>query len=123
GVKGSRPGSDEAVVGELTTGAAGAETGTRGLGDVGLCAVVEQAAQYIAIAARQAGAQTPRLRVGSIYTPTNTSITMYINILLDFQSIGPARTGGKGVDDLDTPARTAPTEPAFCHVGRRQRVA
>ena len=89
GVKGSRPGSDEAVVGELTTGAAGAETGTFGAGGVGLCAVVEQAAQYIARAARQVGAQTPRLRVGCIYTPTSTSINMYINILLDFQSVSP----------------------------------
>jgi hypothetical protein len=68
-VKGSTPGAAEAVVGELTTGSAGADTGTGGLD---LCAVVEQAAPQIAMAARQAGRQAPRRCVGCIYTPTNT---------------------------------------------------
>jgi hypothetical protein len=72
GVKGSRPGADEAVVGELTTGLAGAVTGTGGAAGFLLGAVVEQAAQHIAMAARQAGAQAPRVRVGCIYTPANT---------------------------------------------------
>lgn len=83
GVKGSKPGAAEAVVGELCTGVAGAETGTGALAGFDLCGVVEQPAPHITSAASRAGAQAPWLRVGCIYTPANTSITMYINILLE----------------------------------------
>lgn len=72
GVKGSRPGAVEAVVGELSTGVAAEATGTGGGAGFTLCLVEEQAAQHSAMAARMAGAQAPQWRVGCIYTPANT---------------------------------------------------
>jgi hypothetical protein len=123
GVNGSTPGAVDAVVGELTTGLAGKDSGTRGAGAFGFGAVVEQLATHSRAAINAAAANSLQKSVGCIYTPTRTSITIYISILIVFERAGPVRGGGNSVEDFDTPSCTAPIEPVFCHIAWCQSLA
>ena len=82
-------------------------------------AVVEQPPRANASPMRPAAIRIPRLRVGDIYTSTDTNFFIYISTVPSITYIRSGHVEDFCVENLDTTLRTAPSTDRFCHAGLR----